>query len=106
MVLPDHSMLQEQYPELWMLFGAYFHQDWDLDDDTPDAVLRRYLQDVPGSSASAACGELDNLIRRWPAEADLEEIHRRLGSNLWPPGVGFTAREWFVYVGEFLARAG
>ena len=41
MILPDAASLREQYPALWQLFGGYFHQDWHLDDDTHDGVLRR-----------------------------------------------------------------
>ena len=106
MILPDAASLREQYPALWQLFGGYFHQDWDSDDDTPDDVLRRYLQDEPGEALPSARRELDEVLRRWSTETELQEIHHRLGSSLWPPGVGLTTREWLVHVGEFLARAG
>ena len=106
MILPDADSLREQYPALWQLFGAYFHQDWHADDETPDDVLRRYLQVEPVDGVPGARRELDELLRRWPGEADLQEIHHRLGSSLWPPGVGYTTRDWLVHVGEFLARAG
>ena len=106
MALPDAASLRAQYPALSHLYGAYFHQDWPEDYGTPDGVLRHYLQDEPGDLARAARRELDDVLQRRPAEADLEEIHRRLGGSLYLPGVGFTARDWFVHVGKFLARAG
>jgi hypothetical protein len=106
MILPDADSLREQYPALLQLFGAYFHQDWHADDDTPDDVLRRYLHDESVNGAAAARRELNELLRRWPRDADLQEIYHRLGSSLWPPGVGYTTRDWLVHVGEFLASAG
>ena len=105
MDFPDDNSLRAQYPALWTLYGGYFHQDWAEDDDTPDDVLRRFREES-GDLANAVRRELGEVLRRWPAEADLVEIHRRLGSSLWLPGVGFTARDWFVHVGEFLAPAG
>ncbi len=39
--------------DLRQLFGAYFHQDWMLDDPSPEAVVERYLAGTTRGTVAA-----------------------------------------------------
>ncbi len=101
-------MSQAAYPQLWQLFGAYFHQDWDTEgDDWPDLV-RNFTGGLPQSKLDATAAELDRLVADFPEDAALDrELFDVLGCSYTPrPDLGGpTVRAWLGQIAAFL-RAG
>jgi hypothetical protein len=93
--------------ELKQFFGAYFHQDWNLDASDPDDVVRLFISD--GYSMS----ELINLaedIEKYAAnkidDAAAEEgLLRELGCYYIPNADGIGARAWLNHVAKLLRAA-
>lgn len=85
-------------------FGAYFHQDWNLDASDPDDVIRLFIGD--GHSTS----ELINLaedIEKCAANqiddaADQEGILKELGCYYMPNADGIGTRAWLDHVVKLL----
>ncbi|OWK36034.1 hypothetical protein FRUB_08597 [Fimbriiglobus ruber] len=93
---------------MYQLFGAFFHQDWDMDgDDWPD-LIRNFAKGQPQSELGATAIELDRLLADFPDDAALDhELFRVLGCGYAPlPDVGGpTVRRWLGEIAAFL-RAG
>jgi len=98
--------MRERYPALWQLFAGYFHQDWALDDRTADDVLGRFVRGEPPDAVRRVRRDLEDVLRLWPAERELEAVTDRLGSSYRPAGDGLSTRDWLLHVGQFLERAG
>ena len=54
-------------------FGAYFHQDWSLDDPDWRSVVRRYRNDGGGSNAKVVAKDIRALVAEAPSERALEQ---------------------------------
>lgn len=88
------------------LLGAYFHQDWALDDPDADAVVRRFRRAEPDALVRRARADVARLRDGPLSDAELEELFGRLGGSYSPARDGLTARGWLARVGELLGRAG
>lgn len=95
----------ERYPGLARLFGAYVHQDYDLDGPTPDAAVRRFADEVDPSVRAAAHRELGALLAAAPGEARLEALLDALGCGHRPRGGAAPARAWLRHVRTLLAAS-
>jgi hypothetical protein len=104
--VPSANALREQYPGLAQLLGAYFHQDWALDDRSPDDVLRRFQRGEPPATVQRAGADAARVLQSHANDADVAAVLERLGSSYHVAADGLTARAWLARVGERLAAAG
>lgn len=65
--------MKEKYPELDSLFGAYFNQDWNLDYDSPEAVIRAFARDDT-KALEHAIEELKILLKEEHIKAEWYKI--------------------------------
>ncbi len=98
------SLTEQDRERLRQLFGAYFHQDWDLDGPTWQDVVLVFVKDHSRQSAL----DVLNAIRSWLQSAASDaEIARELQDSFWcecsaqPDGI--TGRRWVEQVAEFIA---
>jgi hypothetical protein len=100
-------MSRAAYPRLGHMFGAFFHQDWDVEgDDWPDLV-RNFARGQPAAELKATADEIDRLLAAFPDDTALEhELFRELGCEYDPrPDLGGpTVREWLRQIATFLRR--
>lgn len=90
-------MTQETYPALWQLFGAYFHQDWDLSGPDWRDVAAEYRTEAGPEIARAAAGEIDRLLNDTPDDGELRRIVLDdLDCCYLPEPGGVTMREWLI----------
>jgi hypothetical protein len=68
-------MTDQKLNNLAQFFGAYFHQDWRLDDPTPEVVIKRFLEMNPEDEVQKVVVELDELLSLSLSE---EELRRKL----------------------------
>jgi hypothetical protein len=84
------------------LFGAYFHEDWDLEADDWQGIVDNYVQDEQPTTEllRALTQEIDDLTAEC-TEPDAEQLVTRTMSANYYPLPEFTYKEW---LGQVAAR--
>lgn len=91
-------------PALAHLFGAYFHQDWDLAGPDWRHVVAEYTAEVDPKTARAAATEIGTLLREAPDDEELRRIVlRELDCCYLPEPGGLTMRAWLLEMQRVLA---
>jgi hypothetical protein len=85
------------------LMLAWFNQDWDLDYDDDDAVLRDFAS-VDQESAARVVREIDYLLAARPTTADLTLLHIPPSGD--DPREGRDTTEWLRHVRGVLSAPG
>ncbi|MFJ5257175.1 contact-dependent growth inhibition system immunity protein [Pseudomonas sp. NPDC088414] len=91
--------MNHELPELHDFFGAYFHQDWLIEYDTPDEIIADFLQTSDPEIILSVCKELQFLLSQNKDELALRDyLLRKLSCyycywNEWASG-----QEWLNYV--------
>jgi hypothetical protein len=67
-------MTEPKRNNLIQFFGAYFHQDWRFDDPTPDAVIKRFVENNPEHEVEKVVVELDELLSMSLTEEELRRM--------------------------------
>ena len=88
-------MLEQQYPALWQFFGAYLHQDWREEYDSPSAALRDFVSASPGLAVELPA-ELERVLASTADDDALEEALVDLGSFFVPSRAGQNPRDWLL----------
>ena len=93
-----------QFPELRQLLGAYFHQDWTLDDPDEAAVFRRMVTEKPRSALEAAHRELEALLKTPMSDEALDAfVSDQLSCDYSPQGM--LMRSWLEEVRQVLENS-
>jgi len=96
-------MKEHAVPTLALLFGAYFHQDWQIDAMSPLDNVKLFADGEAGS-VGAARAELDLLLDAGMTEEELREfVVRRLRSFYDLTLVGKRMRTWLEEVRDALS---
>ncbi|MHB0969999.1 MAG: contact-dependent growth inhibition system immunity protein [Thermoanaerobaculia bacterium] len=96
--------MMTDYPQLHQFFGAYFHQDWMLDDATVEEVIERFISENPRSAIVETQHELDRLLGAVEDDAALASAVAAMGCEYYPPGDDRTYRDWLTAVASRLRR--
>lgn len=82
-------------PFLSQLFGAYLHQDWDLEFSSCWDAVRAFRESLSEQDLEHAVHEVEMLLRMedTPLRA---EVFGELGLGYWPDGDGLELREWLI----------
>jgi phenylalanyl-tRNA synthetase beta subunit len=95
--------MNAQFPHLTQFFSSYFHQDWQLEANTPSEVVENYRNSELPESIEAALAELNKLLEMPIAPADLDTlILDELGCYYEPSSENQTVREWLEWVQKSL----
>jgi hypothetical protein len=86
-------MLEQEYPALWQFLGAYLHQDWREEYESPSAALRDFVSGSPGQ-AVALPAELERVLASTADDESLEKTLVSLGSFFVPSRAGQNPRDW------------
>jgi hypothetical protein len=89
----SNEVLEQQYPALWQFFGAYLHQDWREEYDSPSAALRDFVSGSPDLAARLP-RELHDARESTPDEATADELIADLGCSFVPSRAGLDPRDW------------
>jgi hypothetical protein len=84
--------MSTNYPNLDNLIGCYFHQDWQTEGPTVDAVLETYLKEYSAEYPPLVLAELRALLQR--SDAEVEAELDKMGCEYSPEGDNTTYREW------------
>ena len=81
-------------------FGTQFHQDYDLEADDPDTIVKLYMAESTSQELKdLGQGLLDYMQGMDDAELD-ERLFKELSCYYYPQGVGISAREWLSHVAK------
>jgi hypothetical protein len=94
----SHTDARAQYPNLYALVAGYFHQDWDLDDTTWDAVLSRYVGDVSLDELHSVRSELSSLLVSGTSEDDLRLLVLHEFGSQYDPFPELSMHKWLEAV--------
>ncbi|MEZ0341882.1 contact-dependent growth inhibition system immunity protein [Mycobacterium sp. pV006] len=86
-------------------FGAYFHEDWDLEADDWKGIVDGYVRDEEPSSdlLRLLATEIDDLNAVGTEDDVAGLVTRTLGANYYPlPEVSY--REWLSQVAAWLRQ--
>jgi catechol 2,3-dioxygenase-like lactoylglutathione lyase family enzyme len=98
------SEIRAELPQLAHLFGAYFHQDSDLD-GAPDEIIGSFIGSEGPATTRQARLELVALLGRPLNDGELESAIMDLGADVDPTPDGVSLREWLEAVRDRLAEA-
>jgi hypothetical protein len=85
--------------QLQHLAGAYFHQDYDLDEGSPEAFLDAFMSGEGQASVAELVSEIDRLLASPVSEAELYDLW--IGdwhASYSPRDDGQTMRGWLAQV--------
>jgi hypothetical protein len=86
-------------------FGSVFHQDWSVNFDSSEAVVAQFFRDhVDKKELVAIVRALRKLLAFDANEETMLVRLVELDCELYPPGLGLTARAWLTDVAEKLDR--
>lgn len=88
------------YPALQNFLSAYFHQDWRVEHDVPDAVVSDFLDHEGEAEIAAVRADLARLQERGLDESALGAQLRELGSEYDPSLDGSRWRDWLATLVE------
>ncbi|MDF0606627.1 contact-dependent growth inhibition system immunity protein [Neisseriaceae bacterium TC5R-5] len=92
------------YPYLYLLFGAYLMQDYDLSGNTLEEIIACYKsRELTAETSKAAIQEVDDFISRHPNDLD-EHFEELYGFNFGPELWGYTTASFFEYLKTLLAK--
>jgi len=83
-------------------FAAYFHQDWAMEHDTPEAVIAYYRGSEAPEQVSRARAEAEALLGEGLDEDALGHRIAALGSEYDPTRDGATWRGWLQRLAQDL----
>ena len=85
--------------QLQHLAGAYFHQDYDLDSESPDSVVDAFREGEGDASAAELVSEIDRLLASRLAEREMLDLWVvAWGASYDPHDSGRDMRGWLTAV--------
>lgn len=93
---------------LAQFFGAYFHEDWDLDARDTDSVVDKYCSQQSGPQGPAMLADdISSLVASDLSEQALQTmLFDNLGCYYDPSADGLSARLWLQAVAARLEEGG
>lgn len=85
--------LSRQYPALWQFLGAYLHQDWPEEYESPSGALRDFVSGEPRYAGDLPA-EIEQVLGSTADDAALDETLGELGSFFVPSRAGENPRDW------------
>jgi hypothetical protein len=89
-------------PQLRQFLGGYFHQDWVVERDDWQEIVRDYVSESPRSAVMECAAELRDVLAAGLGEAELGIVLEQLGGSVDPSALGQTTEEWLRAVQERL----
>ena len=82
-----------KFEKINYLLGAYFHQDWYLDSENPDDIIRDFVNKETSETVHLLREQIDQLLA---SEHELTEDFIYGNNGYYDPKFdGLTVRQWF-----------
>lgn len=87
-------MSNQNYNQLSAFLGAYFHQDWGIDNQDYETVVRRYIADNSRERLTAVLVEIEELLTDIRFCDDPVKMLTKLGCDYNTSYSSQTPAEW------------
>lgn len=94
--LTEESARRDLVDGLKLLFGGWFHQDFDLESGNDEGVCKIFVRKTPTSYVVQTLGFLDALISTDWTDETLRSVILESGSYCDVTLVGESPRDWIV----------
>lgn len=92
-------MMRAKFPYLEQFLGAYFHQDWDLEDGNALEVICHYLRDESATIIPLVIDDIEHLLGlKWDEPSLRNVVIYELGCYYDPTCDGLSYGEWLRWV--------
>jgi hypothetical protein len=94
------------FPHLAYLLAGWFHQDFELEGDGLEAIVRRYAADVSEEERRGTVEDIGRFVARFGASEKMlnEAVERVFHPEVLIDGWdGLTTRQWLERVAKLLA---
>lgn len=92
--------------KLHQFLGAYFHEDWHLEADSPEQVLSEFRKSKTGPELHELSRIIAAYVHEHPDDEELgEALFLELGCYYSPHAVGLSSRAWLLGVAAKLAAS-
>jgi hypothetical protein len=88
------------YPQLEILMGGWFHQDFDINGDTLDEIIAAYRGVTPFDQQRSLATEIERFLNE-PGDVDYE-FQRRFKPDVSPTGFAPTTRRVLTTIASLL----
>ena len=95
----------KKYQNLDEFFGCYFHEDWAIDSQSYEDVIKEYARENQADTVNSTISELAGLLRDSEADADSLSMLYEFGCYYYPPWNGDTVSGWLEKVLDKLKSA-
>lgn len=92
----------DEWSELWTLFGAYFHQDFEDEHGTPEETVKAFCRDSSTEGRVEAADEIRRVLDGTDSEAEARRVVQHLGLDYAPDAEGWLVRDWLAELERFL----
>ena len=92
----------QQFPNIALLLGGYFHPDWLQEFGHSDAAVEQFVTTNVRETRDAI-PELDVLLLN--LDADLDSVLDRFLCNYWPQADGISPRDWLTQLRDRFTTA-
>lgn len=100
--MTDASM-DDAYDELDRLMGAYFHQDWTMENSSADEVVRLYISETGEALQQRLSRQIHNLLAQGLAEPEMQALlFDQFGCAYHYLNHWATSRAWLAHILELL----
>jgi len=93
------------YPNLYLLMGAYFHQDWLMEASSAPEVISNFVRKEPNEVLRGLVDELDYLLAGDQDELKLRRVIDAAGGAFDPIAEGVSLAQWLVSVRDKVKSA-
>jgi hypothetical protein len=90
--------LEAMFPNLFQFFAGYFHEDWKLDYQNPDQVVKDFIRNTSKGCLKLLQRELVELKARFQTEESLKRAIQGLGSHYEVTVDGYTFSNWITHL--------
>lgn len=88
-------------------FGAYFHEDWVCEAESPEAVVAEYSRAATLEEIRALAQAILEYTNNFASDKELEEnLFSNLGCYYQPSTVGVSAKAWLEGMASQLTQGG
>lgn len=89
----------ERFPQTAVLFGAYFHQDFDFEYGSPSGTIAAFLEDAGPEDAKSTLAEIVRMLGELN-DHELSCTLVKFGNAFAYETLGLDARQWLQRVAE------